>query len=107
MSYRAALPALPRLHLAARTAVGPVRQRNEDNDVVEQIRSLAATRKIANLVEDQQRGRRVLAQTTLHGGQRLLLEEVRQRSGQGREAHGEAAFEREQAEVLRYREWAS
>lgn len=34
MPYRAALPALPRLHLAARTTRGPRREHNEDNYVI-------------------------------------------------------------------------
>jgi PPM family protein phosphatase len=41
MPYRAALPALPRLHLAARTTRGPMRQHNEDNYAIVELTGAA------------------------------------------------------------------
>src|SRR5829696_2291894 len=70
------------------------------DDVVQQIGGLATARQIADLVEDQKGGRRVLAQASLEGGQRLLLEQVREGGGKRREAHGVAALEGEQSEIL-------
>ena len=71
------------------------------DDVVEEVRG-AAARQVADLVEDQKRRAGVFAQPPRsEGGQRLLLQEVRERGGERREPYGEALLEREHAEIER------